>query len=110
MAILLQLRQGLSLGLLTILVFSTTSVLAHSPHLACFKNDDTVCCFSEFSDGSSTAGTPIQVKRTADGTVVLEGRVDETGEFCFAPPQQPYTVLFDAGPGHSISETSATIF
>jgi len=109
-AIPLKLQIYFFLGALIVPAFATTPVLAHTPYLACFKNADTVCCYSEFSDGSSTAGTPIRVKHTVEETVVLEGRVDETGEFCFTPPQHPYKVIFDAGPGHTISESSSTIY
>lgn len=94
-------------GLMLMLVVSPA--LAHTPYMSCFKSAESVCCYSEFSDGSSTAGTPVRVTDGKDN-VLLEGRMDSAGEYCFAPPAAPYTVIFDAGPGHVTSETSATIF
>ena len=82
---------------------------AHTPHMACFDNDDdNITCYVEFSDGSSAAGNTIRVENPT-GTVLLSGTVDETGEYRFRRPEGKFIVIFDAGPGHIAKEKSATI-
>ncbi len=41
--------------------------------------------------------------------VLIEGVIDETGEFTFDRPQGEFTVIFDAGPNHIVQEKSQTI-
>ncbi len=75
---------------------------AHTPLAACYDNGDgTVVCEGGFSDGSSAAGVLFLV-RDARGHTVIEGRMDENGEYWFDKPRGGYSVLFDAGPGHRI--------
>ena len=93
--------------------FGISQVPAHTPLCSCYDNGDgTVTCEGGFSDGSSAAGTPIMVMdekdevisvKDEDGkTILLEGKMDEDSEFTFIKPKVPYTVIFDAGPGHKV--------
>ncbi len=85
------------------------SAYAHTAMMACYDNgDNSVTCYGEFSDGSSATAIPVRV---LDGEkhVLLEGKMDEAGEFTFSRPGEPFTVLFDAGPGHRVTEKSDNI-
>jgi hypothetical protein len=91
------------------LLFCSTRSQAHTPYMACYDNGDgSVSCYAEFSDGSSAAGNPVRVT-DEKGKLLTSGVIDETGEFSFKRPQQPFTVTFDAGPGHVVTEKSSTI-
>ncbi|MBN1904055.1 MAG: hypothetical protein JW927_03065 [Deltaproteobacteria bacterium] len=82
---------------------------AHTPYMACFENEEhTITCNGEFSDGSSAAGTPVRVENEK-GKIILEGKMDEDGEFTFKTPEGRFTVIFDAGPGHIVEEKSENI-
>ena len=90
----------LSVALLTIL--GVMPALAHTPLFSCWDNGDgTVSCEGGFSDGSSAAGTTIQVK-DGNETVIFSGKLDKFGELTFDRPEGRFTVTFDGGPGHSI--------
>lgn len=75
---------------------------AHTPLCSCYDNGDgTVLCEGGFSDGSSASGVGMIVK-DGSGNTILEGKMNENSEFEFNKPAGPYTVVFDAGEGHSI--------
>ena len=91
------------------LILCTTDVFAHTPFMACYDNGDTtITCYGEFSDGSIAAAIPIQVVSHAD-KILSKGVMDDIGEFTFNRPQQPFTVIFDAGAGHIVKEKSTNI-
>jgi len=75
---------------------------AHTPILNCFLNSDgTITCEGGFSDGSSGTGVAILVL-DANENVLIEGILDEFGEFTFPKPQDSFVVVFDGGPGHQV--------
>lgn len=82
---------------------------AHTPYMACFDNGDgTVTCNGDFSDGSSAAGVPMRVVDDHE-KLLIQGRMDADGEFSFNRPAGAFTVIFDGGPGHMVTERSNTI-
>ena len=82
---------------------------AHTPLCSCSdQGDGTVLCEGGFSDGSSAAGVKMKVL-DGDGNVIVEGKVDDYGEFIFKKPEGNYTVIFDAGPGHEVKVPSKDI-
>lgn len=84
-------------------------LLAHTPHMACYDNNDqSISCFAEYSDGSSAARTPMRVVDN-NNRIIVEGQMDALGEFTFEKPTAPFTVIFDGGPGHQFSEQSCSI-
>ncbi|SDZ77761.1 hypothetical protein SAMN05660420_00259 [Desulfuromusa kysingii] len=96
-------------AIVMILLFSPSVIFAHSAFMACYDNGDkTITCYGEFSDGSSAAGTPIRVI-DLEKKDLLTGTIDDIGEFTFTRPQIPFTVIFDAGPGHIVKEKSTNI-
>lgn len=99
----LLLAGGLALGL-------SGAAFAHTPICACYDNGDgTVLCEGGFSDGASASGVPMLV-RGADGTVLIEGKIDKNGEYEFTKPDGFADVLFDGGDGHQIVIPSADIY
>lgn len=87
-----------------------SAAFAHTPLCSCYDNGDgTVLCEGGFSDGSSAAGTRMAVV-DAEGTVLIEGALDDFGEFIFDAPDGDYTVVFDAGDGHQIEIPNEDIF
>ena len=87
---------------LTLAIALSAPAWAHTPLCSCWDNGDgTATCEGGFSDGSSAAGVAIRVKG-ADGAVLIEGKIDELGEFSFDKPKGAYSVEFDAGEGHRI--------
>jgi hypothetical protein len=89
-------------GLLISVIFLAGQVLAHTPLCACYDNGDgTITCEGGFSDGSSASGVKMRVKDKG-GRVLIKGTMDEFSEFTFDKPSAPYTVEFDAGPGHVV--------
>jgi hypothetical protein len=76
--------------------------MAHTPLCSCYEiGGGTVICEGGFSDGSSAAGIEIRVE-DKDGKELKSGKMDDFSEFEFQRPDVPYTVIFDAGPGHEV--------
>jgi hypothetical protein len=100
------------LHIVLFLLFSLACVpasSAHTPYMACFDNGDgTITCNGEFSDGSSASGVPIRVV-DRQNRVMIEGTMDADGEYTFRRPAGDFSVIFDAGPGHVVTEKSDTI-
>ena len=94
--------------LLAVLAVAATLVLAgaaaaHTPLFSCWDNGDgTLSCEGGFSDGSSAAGMEVRVIDDKEA-VLFSGKLDEFGELTFDKPSSAYSVLFDAGPGHSLT-------
>ena len=94
---------GLTLGLVG-------GATAHTPIAACYEmGDGLVLCEGGYSDGASAAGTPILV-RDADGKALVEGKINDLGEFEFEKPDGFADVLFDGGEGHQIVIPASQIF
>lgn len=91
-----------------LVVFFTTQALAHTPLCSCYEEEGTITCEGGFSDGSSAAGVSMKVLDKA-GKVLTSGKMNEDSEFTFKKPDVPYTVVFDAGPGHVVKVDSKDI-
>ena len=87
---------------LILLGLCTSPVLAHSPMFTCFDDgNDNIQCAGEFSDGSSAAGSNVELQ-DIHGKVLQRGKLDRYGEFSFKRPQAEFRILFDGGPGHQV--------
>lgn len=76
---------------------------AHTPICNCYANGDgTVTCEGGFSDGASAEGVAIRVVGPGE-RVLIQGKMDAAGTFSFAPPEQEFHVVFDAGDNHSVT-------
>ncbi|MFP4044081.1 MAG: hypothetical protein ACLFTP_05870 [Rhodosalinus sp.] len=94
---------GLMLGL-------AGGAAAHTPIAACYEvGDGIVLCEGGYSDGGSAAGTPMLV-RDSEGETVIEGEINDLGEFEFEKPDDFGDVLFDGGDGHQIVIPASEIY
>lgn len=92
---------GFAVGLV-LAIFMVSQALAHTPLCSCSdEGDGTILCEGGFSDGSSAAGVTMKVV-SADGKVLIEGKMNEDSEFTFKKPDGQYKVIFEAGPGHVV--------
>jgi hypothetical protein len=81
--------------------FSVSQVFAHTPLLSCYDNGDgTITCEGGYSDGTAGAGVKMRVVDKSDKDLIT-GKMNEDSEFTVKKPNVPYTVIFDAGPGHA---------
>lgn len=79
------------------------TALAHTALFSCWDNGDgTVSCEGGYSDGSSAAGTTINVA-DGGGNVTFSGKLDKFGQLTIKKPAGEYSVTFDGGPGHSVT-------
>lgn len=92
--------------LLVVVLCVPSVVLAHKPLLTVEDNGDgTIYVETGFSDGSSGAGHKIILKDKETGDVLSELTIPEEGYMEEIPiPTVPYTVTFDAGPGHVVEK------
>jgi hypothetical protein len=84
--------------------------LAHTPLLYIEDNGDgTMYVEGAFSDGSSGAGLPLRLE-AADGEVLWEGILGDFGaiEAVPIPDISPYYVVFEGGPGHTVTKEGIT--
>lgn len=90
--------------LIVVVLCAPSVVLAHKPLLTVEDNGDgTIYVETGFSDGSSGAGHKIILKSKDSGDVLSEQTVPEEGYIEeISMPNVPYTVTFDAGPGHVV--------
>jgi hypothetical protein len=90
------------LGLTALFLFAACQAIAHTPLCSCYDNGDgSITCEGGFSDGSSAAGVKMRVV-AKDGRVLINGKMDTDSEFTFKRPPGPFSVEFNAGPGHLI--------
>ncbi len=89
-------------AIMAVVLFAGTA-LAHTALFSCWDNGDgTVSCEGGYSDGSSAAGTTINVA-DASGNVTFSGKLDKFGQLTFNKPAGEYSVAFDGGPGHYVT-------
>lgn len=94
-------RVGLFFVMFLLLAFlSVPQTFAHTPLLSCYDNGDgTITCEGGYSDGTAGAGVKMRVVDES-GKNLIAGKMNEDSEFTVKKPNVPYTVIFDAGPGH----------
>lgn len=87
----------------SLILASAGTALAHTPVCSCYDlGDGKIVCEGGFSDGSSARGVKIRVV-DEEGNVLVKGKMDEFSEFEFKKPEEkPFTIIFDAGPGHKV--------
>ena len=85
-------------------VFASAVVLyAHTPLLTVEDNGDgTIFVQGGFSNGASAGGVKLYLKDAATGEKLYDGVFPDIGETNLDIPSVPYTVTFDAGPGHIV--------
>lgn len=89
---------------IAIVALMAASASAHSLFMNLTDNEDgTVTVEGMYSTGTVASRTEVRLE-SLDGEVLLKGRTDLYGEFEFHKPDQAYSVILDAGPGHVASE------
>ncbi|WDP85782.1 MAG: hypothetical protein HUN05_12095 [Desulfobacter sp.] len=91
-------KKGFLLFFLIIFAFPATG-FAQTPILLCDINENQCECRGLFSDMSTAAGAQIIVKNDK-GEVLLKKKLNREGEISFAQPDEHYTIIMNAGPGH----------
>jgi hypothetical protein len=66
------------------------------------NENGTFTVMAGFSNGKSAAGKPILLKSKATKKVLWKGVLDQNGELVCPKQSEPYAVVFDGGPGHSV--------
>jgi hypothetical protein len=88
-----------------ILLMGISSAWAHKPLLSVEDNEDgTIYVEAGFSDGSSGAGHKIILKEKSSNKVIKEYKLPGASSMDIPMPKVPYTVEFNAGPGHSANQ------
>jgi len=78
--------------------------LAHTLFMNLNDNEDgTVTVEGMYSTGALASKTEVRLENH-DGKILFKGKTNEDGELEFKKPKQPYTIILDAGPGHTASE------
>lgn len=74
---------------------------AHGVYIFAWADGPRICTSSYFSKSSKVRGGEV-IMADSRGTVLGSGRSDDTGSFCFAPPQEAQELVFTvlAGQGH----------
>ncbi len=84
-------------------VFVSGILFAHTPLLTVEDNGDgTIFVQGGFSNGSGAGGVKLYLKDAASGEILYDGVFPDIGELDLEIPSVPYTVTFDAGPGHIV--------
>lgn len=90
-------------GFLFCFLFAATGLFsahAHSLMVTAEKDGDLVLLEAVFSDGSYGAFLEVTVS-DSEGAVLLKEKTDRAGSLEFKRPEGKYTILVDAGPGHT---------
>lgn len=91
------------ISIVFVLMMCSVLLFAHSPLLTVEDNGDgTIYVQGGFSNGASAAGVKLYLTDKASGKKIWEGEFPDVSEINLPIPNVPYTVTFDAGPGHQI--------
>ena len=99
---LLQLAAPLRLAVLCcLLCLLPEQAAAHGVYIFAWADGPRICTSSYFSKSSKVRGGEV-IMADSRGTVLGSGRSDDTGAFCFSPPQEAQELVFTvlAGQGH----------
>ncbi len=99
-------KRLITLAFLTLLLLMPASVVfAHKVNIFAYAEGDTVYTESYFSDGTKVKGGIVEVY-DSQGTKLLEGKTDESGEFDFKlPKKDDLKIVLLASLGHKNSYT-----
>jgi hypothetical protein len=91
------------LGIIMMACTMASFLQAHTLLMNLLNNDDnTITVHGEFSTGELASGALIKVESLISGTVLFQQRLPESSELIVAIPKEPYQVVLDGGPGHSV--------
>lgn len=86
-----------------IFIFLSINLFAHSLVMNLYDNkDNTITVVGEFSTGEDAAGALIKIESLVSGEILFKERLPQSSELVIAIPKEPYQVVLDGGPGHTI--------
>ena len=89
-------------SILAFLLF-TISLNAHTLVMDIIDNEDnTLTVVGAFSTGEDTAGALVKLESLLTGEVLYEKRFPQESELTIEIPKEPYQVVLDGGPGHTV--------
>ncbi|MFY4742943.1 hypothetical protein ACOTVT_05550 [Aliarcobacter butzleri] len=81
----------------------TLSLYAHNLLMNVMDNEDnTITVIGEFSTGEKAAGAQVRLESLVSGEVLFKQRLPVESELTIDIPKEPYQVVLDGGPGHTI--------
>jgi hypothetical protein len=91
------------LGIITMALCMATFLEAHTLLMNIMNNDDdTFTVRGEFSTGELASGALIKLESLISGNILFQQRLPASSELVIAIPKEPYQVVLDGGPGHSV--------
>lgn len=91
------------LGIIIMALCVASFLEAHTLLMNVMNNDDdTITVRGEFSTGELASGALIKLESLLSGNVLFQQRLPESSELIIAIPKEPYQVVLDGGPGHSV--------
>lgn len=86
-----------------VFIFLSISLYAHNLIMNVMDNgDNTITVVGEFSTGEDAAGAMIRLESLVNGEVLYKERLPQESELTIAIPKEPYQIVLDGGPGHTI--------
>jgi len=66
------------------------------------NEDDTITVIGQFSTGQIALDAMVRIEALNTGEILYKKRLPESGELDIIIPTQPYQIVLDGGPGHTI--------
>ena len=86
-----------------IFMFFSMSLFAHNLIMNVIDNkDNTITVVGEFSTGEDAAGAMIRLESLVNAEVLYKQRLPQESELTINIPKEPYQIVLDGGPGHTI--------
>ncbi len=86
-----------------ILISFVMSMYAHNLIMNVMDNaDNTITVVGEFSTGEDAAGALIRLESLLSGEILYKERLPQESELTVTIPKEPYQIVLDGGPGHTI--------
>lgn len=86
-----------------IFMFFSMSLFAHNLIMNVIDNkDNTITVVGEFSTGEDAAGAMIRLESLVNAEILYKQRLPQESELTINIPKEPYQIVLDGGPGHTI--------
>ncbi|RXJ60356.1 hypothetical protein CRV04_04775 [Candidatus Marinarcus aquaticus] len=87
---------------LTALLLSIT-LYAHTLLMNVMDNEDgTIVVMGQFSTGENAQGALVRLESLITGEILFKQRLPQESEITIEIPKEPYQIVLDGGPGHTI--------
>lgn len=79
------------------------TLYAHTLLMNVMDNEDgTIVVMGQFSTGENAQGALVRLESLVTGEILFKERLPMESELNIAIPQEPYQIVLDGGPGHTI--------